>query len=290
MRLALGSAQFGLAYGVSNQNGQVSRDEVREIIAQARRASVDTIDTAIAYGDSEACLGEAGVTDFKIVTKLPPLPEGTDDVGQWVTTLMNGSLERLRVPHIHGLMLHRADQLLGPQGKALAAALKQVQREGMVAKVGISVYDPEQLAVITPFFSPDIVQAPLNLLDRRLETSGWLQRLHEAGAEVHARSAFLQGLLLMDPAAMPPRFGRWNKLWQTWHDWLALKAVSATRACLQYPLSLSQVDRVVVGVSSLTEWRMLLEDAATTNNGTTAFPDIACSDPDLINPSHWNQS
>lgn len=286
MKLALGGAQFGLAYGVSNQSGQISRSVAREIVGLALRAGVDTIDTAIAYGDSEACLGEVGVGDFKVVTKLPPMPDSIVDVSAWVCHQIKGSLDRLGAARVHGLLLHRADQLLGPHGRGLAGALLHAKQDGLVGKIGFSIYDPEQLAAIMPVCRPDIVQAPLNLLDRRLETSGWLQRLHESGIEVHTRSAFLQGLLLMDRAAMPPRFERWDALWDTWQAWLGTHGLSATRACLQYPLSLPQVDRVVVGVSSTAEFRILLDDAAVDVPIDT--PDLVCSDPDLINPSNWN--
>jgi aryl-alcohol dehydrogenase-like predicted oxidoreductase len=185
-------------------------------------------------------------------------------------------------------LLHSADQLVGKHGPALAAALQYAKEYGMVAKIGVSIYDPEQLDMIMPVCRPDIVQAPLNLLDRRLEASGWLQRLHDAGVEVHTRSAFLQGLLLMDRAAMPPRFECWGSLWDTWQAWLDKHPLSATRACLQYPLSLPQVDRVVVGVSSPAEFKMLLDDVVAVERAVE-LPDLASNDLDLINPSNWNQ-
>lgn len=288
MKLALGGAQFGLAYGVSNQRGQVSREVAREIIGLARQAGVDTIDTAIAYGDSEACLGEVGIGNFRVVTKLPPMPDDILDITAWARDQIKGSLDRLGVASVYGLLLHRADQLLGKQGQELATALQNAKQDGLVAKVGVSIYDPEQLAAVMTVCRPDIVQAPLNLLDRRLEASGWLQRLHDSGVEVHTRSAFLQGLLLMNKAAMPPRFDRWRAIWDAWHAWLDAHDVSATRACIQYPLSLHQVDRVVVGVSSTAEFQMLLSDAAVVAVPTD-LPNLACTDPDLINPSNWNQ-
>lgn len=288
-RLAIGTAQFGMHYGISNQNGQVSRNVAREIIYLARSAGVETIDTAVAYGDSEACLGEIGVDGFNVVTKLPPIPDDIVDVATWVHDLIKGSLDRMGVARVHGLLLHQADQLLGKHGQALATTLQLVRQDGMVAKVGVSIYDPEQLAAIMPVCPPDIVQAPLNLLDRRLETSGWLQRLHDAGIEVHTRSAFMQGLLLMNRTAMPPRFARWHSLWDAWQAWLEAHALSATRACLLYPLSLTQVDRVVVGVSSLSEFKILLDDAAVVSSGVVELPNLASTDPDLINPSNWNQ-
>jgi aryl-alcohol dehydrogenase-like predicted oxidoreductase len=291
MKLALGGAQFGLAYGVSNRSGQVSREAARDIVCLARAGGVDTIDTAIAYGESEACFGEVGVTGFNVVTKLPALPEGLDNVETWVRAQIDASLARLGVTRIHGLLLHRAEQLEGPHGPALARALQALKQEGLVAKIGVSIYDPEQLASIMTVCAPDLVQAPLNLLDRRLVTSGWLQRLHDAGVEVHTRSAFLQGLLLMPRGAIPARFDRWSHIWDAWHAWLNANALTATRSALQYPLSLPQVDRVVVGVASAEEFKSLLRDCA--EAAVTAplpLPDLACTDADLINPSNWNQA
>lgn len=291
MKLALGGAQFGLAYGVSNLSGQVSREAARDIVGLARAGGVDTIDTAIAYGDSEACLGEVGVTGFKVVTKLPALPEGVDSVEAWVRGQIEASFARLGVTRIHGLLLHRAEQLEGPRGQALARALQALKQEGRVTKIGVSIYEPEQLASIMPVCALDLVQAPLNLLDRRLVTSGWLQRLHDAGVEVHTRSAFLQGLLLMPRAAIPASFERWNHIWDAWHGWLNANAITATRTCLQYPLSLPQVDRVVVGVASAEEFKRLLRDCADAEVAAPLpLPDLASTDADLINPSNWNQA
>lgn len=288
-RLAIGTAQFGMHYGISNHGGQVTRQVAREIVSLARAGGVDMIDTAIAYGESEACLGEVGIEGCKVVTKLPPLPADAGNVAAWVHNQFGRSLRRLNANCIYGLLLHSADQLAGERGPALAKALHDLKQDGLVAKVGVSIYAPEQLARILPVCAIDLIQAPLNLLDRRLETSGWLQRLHDAGVEIHTRSAFLQGLLLMDRAVIPPRFERWSQIWNAWHGWLDTHSVSATRACLQYPLSLRQVDRIVVGVACVEEFKVLLNDAAVVG-GATDLPDLACTDQDLINPSNWNQS
>lgn len=287
MKIALGGAQFGLAYGIANQHGQVSRQIVHDVVTMAKASGVDTIDTAIAYGDSETSLGELGVNDFKVVTKLPALPDNIVDVQAWVYQQMAGSLARLGLQNIYGLLLHRAEQLSGNRGAELAKALQALKQDGFVEKIGLSIYEPEQLAFITQTYNIDLVQAPLNLLDRRLVTSGWLQRLHDSGVEVHARSVFLQGLLLMPRILVPPKFERWGALWDNWHSWLNARDISATRACLQYVLSLPQVSRVVVGVDSAEQFRDILlnsSDAASLSE----FPEISCADEDLINPSNWN--
>ena len=94
-RLALGTAQFGLSYGVANRGGQVDSRAVSAILARAAAAGVDTLDTAVSYGESEAVLGRAGVRGWKVVTKLPGLPPDVRDVAAWVDGQVRGSLDRL---------------------------------------------------------------------------------------------------------------------------------------------------------------------------------------------------
>lgn len=286
-RLALGTAQFGLAYGISNLAGQVPRAEARAMLEVARAAGMDTLDTAAAYGDSEACLGEAGTRDFKVVTKLPPLPPDGFDPGRWVEEQFDASLRRLRRTAVHGLLLHRPAQLLDSGGAALWRAMERLKEQGRVARLGISIYSPQELQALTNACQPDMVQAPLSLVDRRLCASGWLARLHAGGVEVHARSVFLQGLLLMPQTGIPPKFLRWRPLWTAWHEWLGRSGVPAVRACLAYALSQAQVGRVVVGAESCSQLRALI--AAAGEARVDDLPDLGCDDQDLVDPSRWER-
>lgn len=284
-RLALGTVQFGLPYGIANQAGQVSRDEATAILDHAWAMGFDTLDTAIAYGESEQRLGEIGVGQWQIISKLPAIPEPCTDVTAWVRESVLGSLERLRIPKLHGLLLHRAQQLLGPQGDALYRALIALKDQGMVEKIGVSIYGPDELDALWPRFQFDMVQAPFNIIDRRLAASGWLTRLHQAGTEVHTRSVFLQGLLLMEATKRPATFNRWHPLWQQWHRWLEDQALTPLQACLNFTLSQPEIDRVVVGVDSLKQLQGIL--------GSVEVPAVKppaalmSEDLDLINPSRW---
>src|SRR5688572_16931975 len=112
MRLALGTVQFGVPYGIANQSGQPSEEDVAMVVSRAWKGGLRTLDTAIAYGDSERRLGRVGVQHWHIVTKLPAVDKDCTDVEAWVRTAVAGSLERLRVPRLHGLLLHRPEQLL----------------------------------------------------------------------------------------------------------------------------------------------------------------------------------
>lgn len=286
-RLALGTVQFGLPYGIANQAGQITRATAKTMLQFAAAKGIDTLDTAIAYGESESCLGEAGNQGFKLVTKLPAVPDGHSDINGWVREQIIASLSRLGVHAVHGLLLHRPDQLLRAGGKVLFQALQDLKEAGLVQKIGVSIYAPSELDVLIPRYRFDLVQAPFNLVDRRLHTSGWLQRLKDDGVEIHTRSAFLQGLLLMPRLAIPSKFDLWKDLWDKWHNWLACHSVSAVQACLTYPLSFPEVDRVVVGADSVSQLEQII--GAAHGVAPDDLPDLRCDDENLINPAHWPQ-
>jgi aryl-alcohol dehydrogenase-like predicted oxidoreductase len=283
-RLALGTVQFGLPYGIANRGGQPTRDEAAGIVALARAAGLDTLDTAIAYGESEQRLGEIGVGGWRLVSKLPELPESVSDIGAWIDEQVAGSLRRLAVASLDGLLLHRPRQLVGPRGDALYRALLSLKEDHRVRAVGVSVYGPADLELLS-HLRFDLVQAPFSVLDRRLRASGWLQRLAEQGTEVHVRSVFLQGLLLMDKGSRPRWFDRWQVLWERWETFLAANRLTALEACLGFALSHPEISRVVVGVESVRQLRGILDSA---QRPTVAAPDtLRSDDPDLLDPSRW---
>ena len=78
-KLILGTAQFGQNYGITNVMGKVSEVEIKSIFRNARSNQIHTLDTASSYGDSELVLGNIGVSDFDVITKLPTLGSSTSE-------------------------------------------------------------------------------------------------------------------------------------------------------------------------------------------------------------------
>ena len=288
MKLALGTAQFGLNYGVANSTGQMNYAEAKKTLALAKSSGVDLLDTAIAYGDSEVCLGDLGISDFKIVTKIPGLPEKKTDVVQWINDQLHASHSRLGVGRIYGLLLHRSQQITGADGKLVYRAMQRLKELGLVEKIGVSIYAPNELEAVLATGQIDIVQCPLSLVDRRLHTTGWLYRLKANNVEVHVRSVFLQGLLLMSYRKIPERFHKWQGIWKVWNDWLKKNPdISATQACLGYVNQFSEVDRIIVGVDNLSQFKELLRSFRTSM--IDSYPDLACNDENLVHPFNWER-
>jgi aryl-alcohol dehydrogenase-like predicted oxidoreductase len=286
MKLALGTAQFGLAYGIASPQPQLAHAEAKAIVDYAAGQGMIFLDTAMGYGDSEARLGEIGVDAWKVISKLPEVPDG-ENVETWVTNAVMSSLEKLKVPSLYGLLLHRPEQLLGYRGPEIHAALQRLKDKGLVEKTGVSIYQPSELEGIFSVGDVDLVQAPINVLDRRLITSGWLERLADNGVEVHARSVFLQGLLLMSTDQRPEKFNRWSSLWKHYDAWITAAGLSPLQACLAYVSAIPEIQQVVVGVNSLSHIKEILQSQ--TNQVPSWSPELATEDAELLNPLAWLQ-
>ena len=288
-RLALGTVQFGLPYGVANSKGQVSYDQAEAMLGAMRTVGIDTIDTAIAYGEAETVLGRIGISGFRLVSKVPALREPALAIDDWVVAQVEASLERLRVPRLGGLMLHAPDDLLGPHGSDLARGLRRARDAGLAERIGLSVYSPEQLAALVDRLPLEILQIPLNVFDRRFIETGWLDRLVANDVEVHARSVFLQGLLLMPSDRIPSKFAPFRSLIDGWHSWLAGDAaagMSTVQACLAHVASYAGISRLVVGADSLAQLQDIIEAASAVP--LRAPKSLASPATPLINPAQWN--
>lgn len=285
MKLALGTAQFGLNYGVANTLGQLSLDEASRVIDFAMQSGISFLDTAIDYGDSEVVLGDLGIGQWEVITKLPAAPDYCDNLYKWVRKQITESLVRLRKESLYGVLLHRPEQLLSVHGPALHSALMELKSQGLFQKFGVSVYGPNELRPLIENFEIDIVQAPCNIFDRRLLESGWAIKLKQLGVELHVRSVFLQGLLLIPRCARPKKFQVWDEVWGAWDNWLVEMGLEPLQACIRYANALDEVDRVIVGVDSLAQLREVILA------GTGMLPNLPVLPPlvddRLINPASW---
>ena len=286
-KLALGSVQFGLNYGISNISGKVHESKVLEILNKAKKENINTIDTAILYGDSEAVLGRAGVRNFNVITKLPPMPDHLIDIKGWAVKNVSNSINKLNVKKLYGLILHQSDDFIGERGSELYSVLCKLKHEGVVNKIGVSIYNPKELdSLENNNLKLDIVQAPFNILDRRLETSGWLTKLKNLDIEIHTRSVFLQGLLLLDSNSRDQYFDKWKNAFDEFENWIKKTNQTPLEACLNFVYSYNEIDKIIVGVDNLEQLGQIL--TSINNNYKAPISNhLQINDIMLIEPKNW---
>jgi aryl-alcohol dehydrogenase-like predicted oxidoreductase len=286
--IALGTVQFGLPYGIANKSGQIKAEKIKQILKIAKKAGIKTLDTAIDYGDSERAIGDTGVTGWDIVTKIPEIPSTRNnlELRKWVRYSIEESLVKLNVNSIYGVLLHRPLQLVNPDFKGVWEELRFLQNSGIIKKIGYSIYDHTELDILFQLYKPNLIQAPYNLFDRGIEKSGWLEKLNSQNIEVHTRSCFLQGLLLMKPALRPNKFKKWSHIWTLYDEWIDRNNITTLQACLNFALSNKQISKVIIGVDNVEQIEEII--SAINTKQDIDFIDFNATDKNLINPASWN--
>lgn len=285
-RLGLGGAQFGMPYGTTNTLPPPDKRELGRILERAAEAGIGFVDTAPAYGDSEERIGLAIGSDgrFRLGTKTVVLPDGPSrDRGGAIRDGIRRSLDRLRRNRLDLLTLHHADALSGPDWPEIVQALQAAKADGLVGRIGASLYDPSELDVVVPRLAPEVVQVPVNPLDRRFLEPACLDRLRRHGIVLHARSVFLQGLLLADAESIPA-FARCHRALVEWRAWLKAHRLSPRAACLGYVLAQPAIELAIVGVAGDSDLAGLIEALPAAR---TADVDFRASATDLIDPRRW---
>ena len=292
VKLGLGTVQFGMDYGISNINGKICPEEVRKIIAVAKENDINIIDTATLYNDSESVLGQSLTENhkFKIVTKSPVFKVDliTTVQVEHLRIVFNHSLEKLHQDSLYGLLIHNPDDLLTPGGELLIEEMRNIRRQKLIEKIGISIYTEQQIDRILNLFIPDIIQVPINIFDQRLIESGHLRKLKNMGIEIHARSIFLQGLLFMEPKDLPKYFSPIHDHFIFYNRFLESNRLTKLQAALLFVNQIKEIDVVIVGVSSVSELNEII--AATDIINSFKHVDMSALrilHENMINPSNW---
>jgi aryl-alcohol dehydrogenase-like predicted oxidoreductase len=287
-KLGLGTVQWGLPYGIANQQGITSPEAVTRLLNVARSHGLEVLDTASFYGKSETVLGKNKLDGFKVITKTPSFTNQriTNAEIDQLSEAFYRSLSLLNVKKVYGLLIHHSDNLLIPDGEKLLAKIANLKKEGLIKKIGISVYDSSQVDSVLKIFKPDLVQLPLSVFDQRMLESGHLQLLKSQGTEIHVRSVFLQGLLLMPLNDLPSFFKPIYPSLVRWREAAREQGLTAHQAAIAFVKNLPEVDIVLVGLDSLSQFNTCIDSFSIDKKFDASG--LACNDPVFVNPSMWS--
>lgn len=291
MKLGLGTVQFGLDYGITNRQGQTPLPEAARIMDLADQEGIEIIDTAALYGESEEVLGKClkAWHNFKIVTKTPKFAGKpiTHNDARLLEDTFAQSLAKMGLPSLYGLLIHHSEDLLAPNGEILMESLLKIKQQGLVKKIGASVYTGQQIdTLLDKYNTIDIIQLPVNVFDQRLLQSGHLSKLKLANIEIHARSVFLQGLLLIPPSELPDYFAPIKSHIVHYHKTLQSYGLSPLQGALGFVLNLEQVDVVLCGVNNSRQLQDIC-GVAKKKLMIDNFKQFAVQDECMLNPSLW---
>lgn len=247
-KIALGSVQFGISYGISNKEGKTTFEEAKSILDYSFNSGINTIDTAIAYGNAESVIGDLNQNRFEIITKF--LPENQNGP---LEKQLDLSLRNLKQNSVYGLLAHRPlDVIENPE---IWEKLLLLKKSGKVKKIGLSLNTIEEFEKIsTRKIYPDLVQVPYNYFDNRFEYI--MSELKGKNCEIHVRSVFLQGLFYSKTDELSDFFNQVKPLIDNLQK---VYGQSLASALINYVLSNKNIDKIVLGIQNKEQIQQIVE-------------------------------
>lgn len=281
-RLALGTATFGLDYGINNATGKISSGEINNILFYANEKGINTLDTASVYGDSEKNIGlHLKYLKFNIISKLPDCKN--NDVKKYFCK----TLENLKQERIYGYLIHSFDSY--KKDKNIWKELIKLKSEGKVEKIGFSVYYPEDIRIfLNDGNIPDLIQVPYNVFDRRFEN--YFTQLKELDIEIHARSVFLQGLVFKTSENLPDYFLKVREKISLINNLSEKLDISISDLCLCFVLLNEYINNIVIGFDNIEQLKVLINASSKIDKVKNVYDELEElkeDDENIILPFKW---
>lgn len=282
MKVALGTVQFGLQYGISNTNGVPTDVVMNEIFNNASQNGINTFDTAVAYGNAEERIANFLPNKAEIISKFPK----TDSKSE-LENIIQYSISRLKRDNLYGFMAHNGDFLI--ENPQLWEVLENLKQENKIQKIGYSLYTPEQLEQLLALdLVPDIIQIPYSLLDRKFEP--YFADLQQKNVEIHCRSVFLQGLYFLDPEKLPEKLVPLNPELKRLQSICQSNQVKMSDVALNFAYSNTYVDKIVIGIENEMQLNENINSIKNWNKNNSIFDEIkliTVNNKELLNPANW---
>ena len=283
-RFILGTVQFGLDYGINNAAGKPSKESVFEILDLAHANGIQELDSADAYGNAQELIGEFMTTTgkhFQVNSKFHIHGQTT------ISDQLTKTLEQLQIKTLNVYFFHRFQD--AEQAPESFEELKRLKKQNRIAKIGVSVYTNEELESCIANENIDVIQLPFNLLDNYSRRGALLRKAKNKGKELQVRSVFLQGLFFRDAESFPETLLPLTKYISRLNDIAVNGNLSMYDLALNYVLSKSEIDKVIIGVDSKEQLQNNLAISKKTMNEAlvSEVDKVNVKEEALLYPYNW---
>ena len=280
-KIIIGSANFRNIYG--NRKCSVDQNDIKNILDYAKNHGINLIDTASIYGKSEESLGKYNIKDFGIISKLPEIKKEVK-VKKFVQNCLKNTLNKTKRKKIYGYLIHNPKDILSSNKKNILKTLNLMKKQKKIKKVGVSVYEVEELKKILKVFKPDIVQLPINVLNQNFLKKNFLKTIKKKGIEIHGRSIFLQGALLKYQNTSLSRIIK--KKMKKIDSLCKKKGISKINLLLNFVDGIKEIDKLVLGIDSIKQLKQIIK----CNENPYMIKDyksLSINNKRIIDPRKW---
>ncbi|OHY73445.1 aldo/keto reductase [Priestia aryabhattai] len=302
-RLTLGTAQLGSNYGIANKTGMPKKKKSLKIIEYAISHGINSLDTASGYGNSEMLIGEyiecqrlknTGKVP-SVITKVPSVWPNNfltlNERHQFIEQTILNSLSRMRISQLDSCLLHDPLDMITNNGEIIKYMMQFKEKE-IVKKIGVSVYEPQEVEIAIELECFDIIQVPINILDQRLIQKNLLRKLSTANIEIQGRSIYLQGLILMNPNELPENLQGAKIFLEKLDSMAKSEGLDLMEMALLYVRDIPEVSKIIIGCETIKQLKQnlrIINLPPLTKEVASEIKDFFQFVPnEIIDPRKWN--
>lgn len=293
LKVCIGTAQLGMKYGISNNSSKMKIKDFNKIIKYSEENNINFIDTANSYGNSEELIGKSLKklkcgTNFKVISKfnnLRNIPK--NKIREKILYQVTTSIKKLGTQKLYAALLHNVKDLESKKKKEIYKVFLDLKKKGLVKKIGFSAYEVKDLKKYLTKYNFDIVQFPFSIFDQRILDNKIQDLIKKKKIEVHIRSIFLQGLLLLSIKKIPKRLDLEGNL-KRWNNYLIKNKINKIDACIKFVLKYNFYKKIVIGFNNFKQFKHVINrlKILKKNKMEINFKDFE-NKSKLINPSKW---
>tara|TARA_B100000029_G_scaffold263414_1_gene259595 strand:- start:13479 stop:14366 length:888 start_codon:yes stop_codon:yes gene_type:complete len=284
-KLILGTAQFGDVYGISNKSGVLRKSEASKILKFSINNNIRYLDTSNEYKGIKKILEKSNLKNWKISMKISRKIFIKSNDEKKFNLMFFKILKSLKQKKFEYFLFHHSSDLISKDGNRIYKFLLKLKRRGLINKIGVSAYSPNEIKKVLNKYRIDVVQLPFNVFDQRLNNKNFLKKLKSMNIEIHARSIFLQGLLLLKEKELPRKFIKSKPHFKKWYNFLKRNNANALEECLKFVISNPNIDKYVIGVNSLADLKGIL--LSRLNFTKQRLNSLKSNNLNLIDPRNW---
>tara|TARA_B100000003_G_C10934696_1_gene372702 strand:+ start:3360 stop:4274 length:915 start_codon:yes stop_codon:yes gene_type:complete len=290
-QLILGTANFGNNYGILKN--KLNLNQISEILKLCFEKNIKIIDSAPAYGNAQKILGNFlhKYNNYKIdlISKTPQI-FSEHQIYEKINKSIDITLEFMNLKKINTLLVHNISNFLKVNPRVFAQSLIKLKKEGKVKKIGISIYEVTEFEAVKNFFMPDVVQLPLSIIDQRFLKKKFLENLKKMKCEIHARSIFFQGLLLLNYEEIPKKLSKIKKSLSLVDKLCIEHSISRLKLILNFIHSIDEIDAFLVGIRSKDNLIEILNEMNTLNTKKykICYEKFSLNNPKILDARNWS--
>ena len=283
-KFILGTANLENSYG--KFSNYLNLKDFKKIINSPKNKPA-YIDTSLNYKNVHKILSKINLGNIKIITKISIPIKKNINPENWIFKNIRLIMKNLNVKSIYGVLIHNPSIFKKKELKDYIISLNKLKKKGIIKKTGFSVYNLKEANFLINNYDFNILQAPINIMDQSFCETIFLNKLSKKKIQLHARSIFLQGILLSSDLENDNYFKRWKNLWKKYYSWIEKNKISKLTACLTFVKKKRYISKIIIGVENQKQFDQILSNKRANNLKFEKF--LFQKNEQLINPSKWKK-